>query len=474
MKSTTTWSLLLPLLALTASALPQPRHEKPPVCIIGAGPSGLSAAAKLEEKGIKAMIFDKQEEIGGKCQAWYDEQGIFHPLGAAFFSNATYTETLKFLNKTNVTSEPFALAGAREMFRYNYTNGAIEANPTLIPQFLASLSAEIPRYVTLWNQRFRPYSVAGYKNGTPDEFTVSGSQWFRQYNFTALPILLVNPVALYGYGDINIVPALYILQYFTPDILTAFIGLHEVYYMDFHKMFLEWSATQLCNTPIKTSAEVRCIDRSGKNPMIKYTEPCGTFYEWRKQECTSIIFAFPPNIENLERAGLDITEEEYNVFANVSTIQYYSSAVEFELPFGVSYIANTTSPALPPPNDGEPVAVLRLNEQSNVSVAWSWGPYEFQTEEAARRLLIESLSEINKDPRNVNETATPLTDSDVKAFRKWDYFPHFDSQPLRDGAYNKFNRLQGHKKSYWASGLNGMEIVEWAIRGGQDVVESYF
>ena len=74
MKGKIFWSLLLPLLALTASALPQPRHEKPPVCIIGAGPSGLSAAAKLKDKGIKAMIFDKQEEIGGKCQAWYDDQ----------------------------------------------------------------------------------------------------------------------------------------------------------------------------------------------------------------------------------------------------------------------------------------------------------------------------------------------------------------------------------------------------------------
>ncbi|KAH6615223.1 hypothetical protein C7974DRAFT_61288 [Boeremia exigua] len=474
MKGTTTWALLLQLLSLTVVAWPQPRHEKPPVCIIGAGPSGLAAAGKLEEKGIKAMIFDKQEEVGGKCQAWYDEQDIFHPLGAAFFSNATYTETIKILNTTNVTSESFALAGAREMFRYNYTNGAIEANPALIPQFLASLSAEIPRYVTLWNQRFRPYSVPNYKNGTPDEFTVSGSQWFRQNNFTALPILLVNPVALYGYGDINIVPALYILQYFTPDILTAFIGLHEVYYMDFHKMFVQYSESQLCNTPIKTSAEVRCIDRSGKNPVIKYTEPCDNFYKWRKQECSSIIFAFPPNIENLERAGLDMTEEEYDVFANVSTIQYYSSAVEIGLPFGVSYIANTSSPARPPPNDGEPVAVLRLNQQSNVSVAWSWGPYEFQTEEAARRLLIESMSDINKDPRNATALPEPFTDSNVKAFRKWDYFPHFDSQPLRDGAYDKLNRLQGHKKSYWASGLSGMEIVELAVRGGQDVVESYF
>lgn len=45
------------------------------------------------------------------------------------------------------------------------------------------------------------------QQGVPEEFTVSGTEWFRQNNFTALPILLVNPVALYGYGDINIVPA---------------------------------------------------------------------------------------------------------------------------------------------------------------------------------------------------------------------------------------------------------------------------
>jgi NADPH-dependent glutamate synthase beta subunit-like oxidoreductase len=72
----TMWSLLpLALLTLTTSARPAARHDEPkPVCIIGAGPAGLSAAGRLEKKGIKAMIFDSQAEVGGKCQAWYDEQ----------------------------------------------------------------------------------------------------------------------------------------------------------------------------------------------------------------------------------------------------------------------------------------------------------------------------------------------------------------------------------------------------------------
>lgn len=244
--------------------------------------------------------------------------------------------------------------------------------------------------------------------------------------------------------------------------------------MDFHRLFIEWAKVALCKTPIHTSAEVRCVDRSKENPVITYTKPEGNYVSWNKQECSSVIFAFPPSIAGLERAGVDLTEQEYDTFHNVTTNQYYSSTVELELPFGVSYIANSTSPAVPPPNDGQPVAVLHLSEQSNVSVAWSWGPYEFQTEEVAQDLLIESLSKINKDPRNATQEAVPLTKDNVKAFRKWDYFPHFGPDALRSGAYAKLNELQGCKKSYWASGLSGMEIVEWAIRGGQDVVDTYF
>lgn len=45
------------------------------------------------------------------------------------------------------------------------------------------------------------------QKGVPDSLTVSGVEWFKANNFTALPILLVNPLALYGYGDINLVPA---------------------------------------------------------------------------------------------------------------------------------------------------------------------------------------------------------------------------------------------------------------------------
>jgi hypothetical protein len=113
---------------------------------------------------VRRAVSVAQQNVGSaEDAADHPLRGIFHPLGAAFFSNASYPETLKVLNQTDVAIEPFALAGNRQMFRYNYTDGVIEVNPSPAPQFLAAVSSEIPRYVQLWNQRFRNISTTNYK-----------------------------------------------------------------------------------------------------------------------------------------------------------------------------------------------------------------------------------------------------------------------------------------------------------------------
>ena len=50
-----------------------------PVCIVGAGPAGLTVANRLEAKGYETVIFEKQPEVGGKCQAYYDGLGLYVP-----------------------------------------------------------------------------------------------------------------------------------------------------------------------------------------------------------------------------------------------------------------------------------------------------------------------------------------------------------------------------------------------------------
>ncbi|OCK73380.1 FAD/NAD(P)-binding domain-containing protein [Lepidopterella palustris CBS 459.81] len=471
MHRTFAWLLVSSVFVSGVYAWPAKSH--PPVCIVGAGPSGLIAASELQKKGYETVIFEKQPEIGGKCQTHY-ENGNAYPMGAAFYSIASYPETLKVINVSGVSSTPFALAGSREEFTFNWTTGATQRVPPVSNQFIQALTAEIPRYVSIWQQVFAPISVPGYKNGVPDELTVSTVEWFSKNGFNALPILVVDPLALYGYGDIRIVPILYTLQYLTPDVLTAFTGVHTAYFTDFHKVWVRW-ARKSVKGPIYTGAEVNCIVRSGSQPIIKYTKKDVYHSREHQQICSSVIVAFPPTLDNLDKAGLDLTNSEKEVFAAVGVHNYFSAVVEFNLPYGVSYIGSSSSPAVPPPNDGEPVAVLQLFPTSQIATSWSWGPYrQFESKWEARDLLKTTLSKINKDPTNATAMSVPVSEKDIRTFRKWDYFPHFDSPELKNGWYGKFNALQGKDKTFWTSGLNGMETVEWAIRAGQDIVHSYF
>lgn len=82
-----------------------------------------------------------------------------------------------------------------------------------------------------------------------------------------------------------------------------------------------------------------------------------------------------------------------------------------------------------------------------------------------------TLSQVNK---NLNPGARDINGGDVLAFQKHDYFPHFDPEQLAAGFYDKFNALQGQQHTYYASGLNMFETVEFAIRAGYDVADSYF
>lgn len=91
-------------------------------------------------------------------------------------------------------------------------------------------------------------------------------------------------------------------------------------------------------------------------------------------------------------------------------------------------------------------------------------------------MLKETLSRVNRNPRDPLSVARAVTDADIVGLQENEYFPHFGPRELRAGWYEKFERLQGRggRKTFFASGLNGFETVEFALRAGIDVVDSYF
>jgi hypothetical protein len=96
--------------------------------------------------------------------------GIYSPLGAAFFSNASHPEVVKVVNISGVLATPFSLDPAtRDEFSFNYSSpdGDLEPVPAPSGPFAQLLALEVPKYIALWVTVFAPFSVPGYKVSLP-------------------------------------------------------------------------------------------------------------------------------------------------------------------------------------------------------------------------------------------------------------------------------------------------------------------
>ncbi|MDP9052406.1 MAG: FAD-dependent oxidoreductase [Acidobacteriota bacterium] len=87
-----------PTALLASSPVPSPTHR--PVIVIGAGPTGLSAAYHI---GEQALLFEQHDAVGGWCRSTTDNGFTFDYAGHIMFSNDPYVHQLySLLLKDNV------------------------------------------------------------------------------------------------------------------------------------------------------------------------------------------------------------------------------------------------------------------------------------------------------------------------------------------------------------------------------------
>ncbi|KAI7780454.1 hypothetical protein LA080_016073 [Diaporthe eres] len=445
-----------------------------PVCIVGAGPAGLTAAAELELKGKQTVVFEKQDAVGGKCQAVYQDGG-FSPLGALIFTPPTYRESIKMIVNSGVVSVPF-ISGNK--YQYNTTTGELWERAKPPPGFVQLLMQEVGRYVHWWNNNFYLHNTAAsYRHGIPDELTVTTAEWLAKNQYKALQTVFIQSMVAYGYGDYRQVPIIYMLQYLTPDVMMALLKVQqgvEVNIADFHDVLVRYAEKSI-QGPIHLGVSITEIDRTGEHPAITYHTSRDTHRQTKTQPCSAVVMAFPPTLRALESAGLDLTESEQAVFAAVGINSFFSGAVRMKTPHAMTFGAASPHPMLPVEPNGEPVVAVKLHQDLEVAITSSWGPYRGNlTKAEAYNRLKSTLSKLNRDPRDNASVAVPITDEDILAFQENEYFPHFDEHELAMGYYEKFERLQGQGKTYYASGFNMFELIEYAIRAGQDVVRTHF
>ncbi|KAE9385816.1 hypothetical protein BT96DRAFT_1026466 [Gymnopus androsaceus JB14] len=377
-------------------------------------------------------------------------------MGALIFTNQTYSNTLPLILEAGLPISPALSPGPSANWSYwQYSpgvEGAQNVTETPLPNVveLIGIAAEVADYTLLWNTQFAPkYAGSRYLNGVPDNLAIPMSVWLTANGFKLIPFFVEQGLVYEGYDDFTKTPALFALQFLTPEILTYYIGITPGYFVDFHKLWVWFSETHV-KGPIYSSTNVTQIDRSGEYPVVTYNT---TGNEGHTQTCSRLVLAFPPTLRALTAAGLDFTPQERNVFPSVG----------------------------PTDPDYGPLALLRYFNDSPISTAYSFGPSPYNetssdTNEQVMELLVQTANSLGVGiaDNEVDNITTPIsvTEGDVKLFTRQDHFPHPLTDALKAGFYESYDALQGQKNTYWTSGLNRFENVESAIRSAKDLVDN--
>jgi hypothetical protein len=418
-----------------------------PVCILGAGLSGLTVADKLMNKGYKIKIFEKSDRVGGKVNT-FRKDGRVYNMGAAILSDY-HVKTFEIIRKANIPYEKMAV---QHNGGYEYNSGSRIGFPYLDkdPETLAAFE----RYRQI---RERLWLEPGYHGASPELF-VTTAEWLQRNNLLGLAKFATIFLTAEGYGSLRTTPALY------------FIHLMDIV-RDIKKP-LYHIPTGIDAIPnfmangkdITLNANVLKIDRRDSYSIIKYTAN----NRESTQLCSYTVLAFPPHSKSVSKLVPDLSREEKQILDEVKTTKYASIASTVtDIPFTA---LSATLPPTNPPYLGDGIPMIFFNQTNGAFLSYHWieGEYDQAPTEADANIFESKLKEVF--PKlNPGPGSQPALHT-----KTWEYFPHVNVESLRNGFYQRFNEIQGSKGLFYATPLMTFELMETSISAADYLVNYFF
>jgi len=186
------------------------------ICIIGAGPGGLSAAHFLKKRGYKNVtVLESTGRVGGKCLT-LGYEGRWFDIGANHVTS-DYTEVLRLAEEFDaalyteaaMTVASFAPDGA---LSFTAPLSLLTAQASFVSVLRAAL-----RY--LWI-RFRLRKIIdkpGFAGvSRRHDLCRSFAAWLADNHLAVLTPMFEIPITAMGYGALAEIPAPYALKYMSP------------------------------------------------------------------------------------------------------------------------------------------------------------------------------------------------------------------------------------------------------------------
>jgi thioesterase domain-containing protein/predicted NAD/FAD-dependent oxidoreductase/acyl carrier protein len=413
-------SLPAELESLLRNAPPRSRT----VCVIGAGPGGLTMARELERGGHRVVVLEERDDIGGKCDSVEIDRRAYDLGGHV--CTTRYERLAAMAAELGVTTEDTTVHRVLRL-----------ADGSVRPQDTSFFRRETyQRYAELRAARFPRIGEPGLDHSAR-ALAQPVTEWLAEHGLQSLADSLAIGYTAAGYGPLaGDLPALYFVKYAEltgllssrPELLGhtgsftiagGFKGL--------------WQKVAAGLADVRTGVRVTGITRGSGGVRVDTDQG--------PVEADELVLAVPLN---RVLPVLDATAEERDLAARIRYMDYYTTIVTATgLPRSAFYlIEENTAPGT---GAGRCVAMHHRYADRDEYACYSYGGDGLDGEDIVR-LLAEDIERLGGRLEKVHLQ------------RRWTFLPHFGSADL----------------AYHAGSLPGYELVEPTIGHAQELARRWF
>ncbi|KAI3869382.1 hypothetical protein MKW92_034984 [Papaver armeniacum] len=392
------------------------------IAIIGAGPSGLSSAYALAKLGYNNVtVFEKHHTVGGMCESVDIE--------------AKEAES----ELEELDSHKFALI---EDSTRKYKDLKVADDYVSVISLTLKLQDEVKN-----SNRIGVHAMSEIASNSAPEF-------LKLNGFNSVPKSVAYGYTASGYGFVQDMPYAYIHEFTRTSMAGKIRRFKGGYTSLWQKISQSLPINVRCNTEVSSikrssvGVSINVINMEGKSEGFEFDKviisgslPFNNGRTYRSPLLTS------PDVES---KVMEMNELEKELFSKVQTIDYYTTALKIKgfehIPMGFYYFEEFMED---PATIGNPVAMQRFYADTDIFLFWSYG----NSENIGGSKVTEFANDIVKSMGGLVEKFILQ--------RRFKYFPHVNSQDMKDGFYDKLeSELQGMQNTYYVGGLMAFELTE--------------
>lgn len=415
-------------------------EKKSKIAVIGGGLSALLIAEGLQRKGYeKVSVFEKNERLGGKLHS-IDYKGRSYELGA-IFGLPSYSNLIELMKRLNIKADGPRLSRTN----YNSQGQRIMSIPKKdLRQFIEEFE-RLPEILNKYDSLKKP-NIVDLEPSIMKPFL----DWCEIYNFQVLKSVFIQYFTIFGLGDINEVPAIYVLKTINYKDLMSFMDIPHIYtWKSGVSILAETLASRIKD--ISLSQEIKDIRISQEDNLYIQTP-------YEEIAFDKVIITAP--LDGFSHS--DIWDKETKEYLETIKYQYFNvyTFIVDNMPRGCGCMLDNLSSS----RQGHlTIWDSRWDDSNNEGLltVYAYNP-PGNSKSSALKYIKEDLEKMGiKNPK-------------LYQVKHWNHSPHVESKSLERGFYNKLESIQGQKNIFLAGEIMSGVSIENSIRYSEYFLEKYF